>query len=96
MNSTLERANKVDGSNRTLLERKLTNIMQVKIFHRNRKVIPTQCENGNGGCSHLCLLKPLGHSCACPTGIKLKVRTSKVRSLFSLWMIDIFLFCFTG
>ncbi|XP_045480822.1 low-density lipoprotein receptor-related protein 4 isoform X3 [Harmonia axyridis] len=71
-NSTLERANKIDGGNRTLLEKKLTNIMQVKIFHRNRRIVATPCDIDNGGCSHLCLLKHAGYSCACPTGIKLK------------------------
>ena len=25
----------------------------------------------NGGCSDLCLLNTRGHSCACPTGVKL-------------------------
>uniref|UniRef100_A0A452UFD1 Low-density lipoprotein receptor-related protein 4 n=1 Tax=Ursus maritimus TaxID=29073 RepID=A0A452UFD1_URSMA len=29
-------------------------------------------EMGNGGCSHLCLPRPSGFSCACPTGIQLK------------------------
>ncbi|KAL3266298.1 hypothetical protein HHI36_010478 [Cryptolaemus montrouzieri] len=71
-NSTLEKANKINGRNRVVVERKLTNIMQVKIFHRARKMTQTACNNNNGGCSHLCLIKPDGHSCACPTGIKLK------------------------
>ncbi|KAL1418892.1 hypothetical protein MTO96_025621 [Rhipicephalus appendiculatus] len=30
------------------------------------------CGRTNGGCSHLCLRKPHGYSCACPTGILLK------------------------
>lgn len=36
--------------------------------------VETPCSNGNGGCSHLCLLSPLQpfYSCACPTGVKLK------------------------
>ena len=25
----------------------------------------------NGGCSHLCLLNVHGHSCACPSGMRL-------------------------
>ena len=29
------------------------------------------CAITNAGCSHLCLLKPGGYSCACPTGLKL-------------------------
>ncbi|KAG5887975.1 hypothetical protein JTB14_035048 [Gonioctena quinquepunctata] len=49
----------------------MNDLMDVRIFHRNRKLIKHSCSNKNGGCTHLCLLKPEGHSCACPTGIKL-------------------------
>ena len=31
-----------------------------------------KCGSRNGGCSHLCLPRPSGFSCACPTGIQLK------------------------
>ena len=30
------------------------------------------CSQNNGMCSDLCLLKPRGYQCACPTGIVLK------------------------
>ena len=30
------------------------------------------CSKNNGGCSDLCLLKPGGYQCTCPTGITLK------------------------
>ena len=40
------------------------------LFHKLLSV-KTGCHNNNGGCSHLCLLKPGGYSCACPTGIRL-------------------------
>ena len=30
------------------------------------------CSQSNGQCSDLCLLKPGGYQCACPTGISLK------------------------
>ena len=30
------------------------------------------CSTNIGGCSHLCLLKPGGYVCACPTGIALQ------------------------
>lgn len=30
-----------------------------------------QCSDNYGGCSHLCLPKPLGYVCACPTGQEL-------------------------
>lgn len=31
-----------------------------------------RCGRRNGGCTHLCLPRPNGTSCACPTGILLK------------------------
>lgn len=31
-----------------------------------------RCGRNNGGCSHLCLPRPNGTSCACPTGVLLK------------------------
>lgn len=33
---------------------------------------PNRCGPSNGGCSHLCLPRPDGISCACPTGVLLK------------------------
>ncbi|KAF7275128.1 hypothetical protein GWI33_012157, partial [Rhynchophorus ferrugineus] len=71
MNKSIEKANKLNGENRTVIVRNLADPMGIRIFHRNRKNVRTPCGNSNGGCTHLCLLKPKGHSCACPTGIKL-------------------------
>ncbi|TTJ07848.1 Low-density lipoprotein receptor-related protein 5 [Bagarius yarrelli] len=36
--------------------------------------VHTPCSDGNGGCSHLCLLSPAPpyYSCSCPTGVKLR------------------------
>lgn len=36
--------------------------------------VHTQCEEDNGGCSHLCLLSPREpfYTCACPTGVQLQ------------------------
>lgn len=36
--------------------------------------VHTQCEEDNGGCSHLCLLSPREpfYACACPTGVQLQ------------------------
>ncbi|KAJ8946706.1 hypothetical protein NQ318_006964 [Aromia moschata] len=67
----IEKANKVSGQNRTVLCSNMNDLMDVRVFHRNRKSIKHPCSNKNGGCTHLCLLRPKGHSCACPTGIKL-------------------------
>lgn len=71
--SNIEAANKLTAANRTILGSSINGLMDVRVFHRNRKDIKTSCSANNGGCSHLCLLKPRGHSCACPVGIKLAV-----------------------
>ncbi|XP_030745699.1 low-density lipoprotein receptor-related protein 6 [Sitophilus oryzae] len=49
-------------------------LMDIKVFDKEKQIkIPHQCEENNGGCSHLCLLAPdfPYYSCACPIGIKL-------------------------
>uniref|UniRef100_A0A8C0TXJ2 Low-density lipoprotein receptor-related protein 2 n=1 Tax=Canis lupus familiaris TaxID=9615 RepID=A0A8C0TXJ2_CANLF len=42
-------------------------LTQVRIFHQHRydRSVPNRCKNV---CSHLCLLRPGGYSCACPQG----------------------------
>jgi low-density lipoprotein receptor-related protein 4 len=40
--------------------------------HEPQQSEQNACGTNNGGCSHLCLRKPNGCSCKCPTGIKLK------------------------
>ncbi|KAB0798924.1 hypothetical protein PPYR_06804 [Photinus pyralis] len=69
--SNIEAATKLTGSNRTILGSGINELMDVRVFHRSRKIIKTACSNNNGGCTHLCLLKPVGYSCACPIGITL-------------------------
>ncbi|CAG9854879.1 unnamed protein product [Phyllotreta striolata] len=68
---SIERANKFTGQNRTVLTTNMNDLMDVRVFHRNRKYFKHSCSMNNGGCSHLCLLKAKGHSCGCPTGITL-------------------------
>ena len=49
--------------------------MGIHVFSSSRQpYIPSECENNNGGCSHLCLLSSdfPHYSCACPTGVLLK------------------------
>ncbi|KAJ7370894.1 Low-density lipoprotein receptor- protein 6 [Desmophyllum pertusum] len=36
------------------------------------QIVNSKCSTNNGGCSHLCLLKPGGYQCACPNEMKLK------------------------
>lgn len=47
-------------------------VMRIIIINFNA-ILLIRCGKNNGGCSHLCLLKPGGRSCACPIGIKLNV-----------------------
>ncbi|XP_028407153.1 low-density lipoprotein receptor-related protein 4-like [Dendronephthya gigantea] len=35
-------------------------------------VSKSDCENNNGNCSHFCVMNPVGISCACPVGLKLR------------------------
>ncbi|KAF5269791.1 hypothetical protein FQA39_LY08572 [Lamprigera yunnana] len=69
--SNIEAANKITAANRTVLGSGINGLMDVRVFHRSRKMVKTGCNSNNGGCTHLCLLKPAGYSCACPIGIKL-------------------------
>lgn len=71
---TIQSANKNTGEERTELGSNYTGLMDVRVFHRNRQFVKSPCGTNNGGCSHLCLIKPKGYSCACPIGIKLKVK----------------------
>lgn len=71
--SSIQSAHKTNGSNRTILGSDIKGLMDVCVFHRMRPKIKSPCHVKNGGCSHLCLLRPKGHSCACPMGIKLGV-----------------------
>ncbi|XP_069679259.1 low-density lipoprotein receptor-related protein 6 [Periplaneta americana] len=76
----IERANKTNGTNRTVIHRHLESITDILIFHNSRQSAWNQCAVGNGGCSHLCLALPSvsnpstavnrqsnTHRCGCPT-----------------------------
>jgi hypothetical protein len=46
--------------------------MDIKVFEPMRQKAGTSgCSANNGGCSHLCLAAPGGHTCSCPTGVRL-------------------------
>ena len=47
--------------------------MDVKVVNSYEQLQDNACKNSNGGCSHLCLRKPGGYSCQCPTGVKMKL-----------------------
>lgn len=67
----VESADKLNGKNRQILIANVSDLMDVRVFHRDRKSISNLCSLSNGDCSHMCLLNPQGYQCACPIGVKL-------------------------
>lgn len=65
--SSITRASKYNGGNRTMIEANIGYIMDMKVFHSSRQIGWNQCGKDNGGCSHLCLALPEEKwTCACP------------------------------
>ncbi|XP_069107317.1 prolow-density lipoprotein receptor-related protein 1-like [Argopecten irradians] len=76
---SIERAEKFSGKNRTTVATVVHRLMDIQVYHKMRQVEmnPNPCED-NGGCSHLCLLRPQSRPlafltlnsvervCACP------------------------------
>ncbi|XP_057339839.1 low-density lipoprotein receptor-related protein 4-like isoform X2 [Microplitis mediator] len=79
---SIHRANKDTGSNSVVVRSEISGLMDVRMFHRNRTVVPNPCGKDNGKCSHLCLLtsksiQPQRYSCVCPTGLILEPNSNK-------------------
>lgn len=68
---SIQAANKLTGKNRRTLGAGIADLMDVRVFHKERIGGVNRCGKNNGGCSHLCLLNPKGYSCACPIGVKI-------------------------
>jgi len=69
-NRNIQRANKFDGSNRTILVSDLNDLMGLKSVSTNPQLdFPYPCDTES--CSHLCLMTPNGAVCACPNGYEL-------------------------
>lgn len=68
---SVEMADKVSGRNRRALIANMSDLMDIRVFHRDRHQISNRCAVSNGDCSDICLLNPRGSSCACPIGVKL-------------------------
>lgn len=68
---SVESVDKLSGKGRQVLMANMTELMDVRIFHRDRKSISNLCSLSNGHCSYLCLLSPNGYSCGCPIGVQL-------------------------
>ncbi|XP_059144487.1 low-density lipoprotein receptor-related protein 4-like [Physella acuta] len=82
-------ADKITGLRKGVLASGFGHIMDLKVFHRTRKKVPTECSINNGGCSHICLIAPAprGHACACPTGIILKSDGKQCNTLMRNFLI---------
>uniref|UniRef100_A0A8C6LFG2 Low density lipoprotein receptor-related protein 4 n=1 Tax=Nothobranchius furzeri TaxID=105023 RepID=A0A8C6LFG2_NOTFU len=66
------RADKNTGANSITVRASLPGLMDIQAVDRERPLGFNKCGRNNGGCTHLCLPRPNGTSCACPTGILLK------------------------
>ncbi|XP_075884557.1 low-density lipoprotein receptor-related protein 4 isoform X1 [Nelusetta ayraudi] len=69
---SVHRADKTSGSEGITVRANLPGLMDIQAVDRERPLGPDRCGPTNGGCSHLCLPRPDGTSCACPTGVLLK------------------------
>lgn len=62
-------------------------LMDVKVVDSYEQLPENACKNSNGGCSHLCLRKPGGFSCQCPTGVKMKSNGRDCEDLPSSYLL---------
>ena len=70
--NVVQRANKINGEDRTILMAHLTELMSVKASRtRPDSSVTNACSVNNGGCSHLCLFTPEGARCQCPNVLEL-------------------------
>ncbi|XP_052860473.1 low-density lipoprotein receptor-related protein 4-like [Anopheles cruzii] len=69
---SIQVANMYTGADRHTILANNSDLMDIRVFHRNRRESRNPCAHKNGGCSYLCLLKPASYSCACPIGIQLQ------------------------
>ncbi|KAG7329468.1 hypothetical protein KOW79_007642 [Hemibagrus wyckioides] len=72
---SIHACNKHTGNNRREILNGIYSPMDIQVLEQKRQpYIHTPCSDGNGGCSHLCLLSPSPpyYSCSCPTGVKLR------------------------
>ncbi|XP_066268020.1 low-density lipoprotein receptor-related protein 6-like isoform X1 [Branchiostoma lanceolatum] len=68
---SVERVHKTTGENRQNIVDQLVDLMGLKAVNVQRTEGWNPCVENNGGCSHLCLYRPTGVSCGCPTGMEL-------------------------
>eukprot|EP00067_Danio_rerio_P011062 NP_001338643.1 low-density lipoprotein receptor-related protein 4 [Danio rerio] len=69
---SIHRADKNTGENAIIIRSSLPGLMDIQAVDRTASAGLNKCGRRNGGCSHLCLPRLNGTSCACPTGVLLK------------------------
>ncbi|XP_033011997.1 low-density lipoprotein receptor-related protein 5 isoform X1 [Lacerta agilis] len=62
---SIERADKTNGRNRTLIQGRLDFVMDILVFHSSRQDGFNDCVQNNGHCGQLCLAVPSGYTCGC-------------------------------
>lgn len=85
--NALHSAEKNNLTDRRILAGNLEGLMDVKVVNSYEVLQDNACKNSNGGCSHLCLRKPGGFSCQCPTGVKMKSNQRDCEDLPSSYLL---------
>ncbi|XP_075921535.1 low-density lipoprotein receptor-related protein 4 isoform X1 [Petromyzon marinus] len=68
---SVQRADRLRGGAPFTVRGNLAGLMDIHAVDRTRPPGFNKCGTFNGGCSHLCLARPSGPACACPTGVRL-------------------------
>ncbi|XP_054162427.1 low-density lipoprotein receptor-related protein 4-like [Oppia nitens] len=63
----IERANKVTGADHETICDNIDKLVEIKSMALSRQTGANPCSVHNGACSHLCLFRPQGYICACPS-----------------------------
>eukprot|EP00106_Octopus_bimaculoides_P021308 XP_014788750.1 PREDICTED: low-density lipoprotein receptor-related protein 4-like [Octopus bimaculoides] len=64
---SIHRASKKTGLDRIVIQNNMEGLMAISVVSPLRQTGTNQCAIRNGGCTHLCLARPNGYKCACPT-----------------------------
>jgi len=70
---SIRRLSRRDGSAKLIYKDQLTKPMGIQVIHQSKQSLDGATNHcAKALCTHLCLLKPGGHSCKCPFGYQLK------------------------
>ena len=63
-------------------------LMQIYVIHTDKK----ECDDGNGGCQHICVEQVAGYTCRCRSGYTLREDEHTCEGLFEFECRFIYLF----